>query len=240
MNAILDLFKSERGFLGLALLLGGTVLAAIGKMPIDQWQEFSLYVFGIYVAGKTVSGTVTALRDTAAAKADEAANKAATPNPTMEALKAQFLQMVMPYVNEVMAQTRVTVTPPTAEEIAAYEKMTPEQRAAYDAERGQSPTLFEQAQDLMRKNSKEEVAAQIMAEQAKQSKAMQASFAVLNPEPVSSLGPRPTSITPINPDDATTQQLLRPSVAAVTPTAAGVIETKTITLGDAPASQEQP
>ena len=53
MNGLTDLFKSERGIIGLALLIGATVLTGIGAMSIDRWEHYSLWVFGIYVAGKT-------------------------------------------------------------------------------------------------------------------------------------------------------------------------------------------
>jgi hypothetical protein len=61
MGAITDLFKSERGLYALALTAASTVLTALGHMTIDMWQEFNLYIFGIYVLGKTTTGTAALL-----------------------------------------------------------------------------------------------------------------------------------------------------------------------------------
>ena len=61
MDALKDLFKSERGIIGLALLIGATVLTAIGKMPLERWEHFSALVFGIYVAGKSATGVAAAI-----------------------------------------------------------------------------------------------------------------------------------------------------------------------------------
>jgi len=58
MGALTDLLKSERGFFALALVIASTVLAALGHMTIDMWKEFNLYIFGIYVTGKSVTGAV--------------------------------------------------------------------------------------------------------------------------------------------------------------------------------------
>jgi len=61
MQALKDMFKSERGVFALALIAAATTLCAIDKMTIDAWREMALYVFGIYVGGKTISGTAAAL-----------------------------------------------------------------------------------------------------------------------------------------------------------------------------------
>lgn len=57
MQAIKDLLKSERGLFALVLVAAATTLCVLDKMTIDAWREMSLYIFGIYVGGKTISGT---------------------------------------------------------------------------------------------------------------------------------------------------------------------------------------
>lgn len=90
MQALTDLLKSERGLLGLALLIAATVLTALGHMSIDQWQTFSMVVFGTYVAGKTASGVAYALTSRPEAMAPESKLDAAAK------LAAELLPMLMP------------------------------------------------------------------------------------------------------------------------------------------------
>lgn len=58
MGALKDLWNSERGLLALAIIIASTVLTALDKMTIDAWQSMTLYIFGIYAAGKTITGAV--------------------------------------------------------------------------------------------------------------------------------------------------------------------------------------
>lgn len=58
MTAIKDLFGSERGLLGLLLIICCTVLAALDKLTFADWQSYTMWIFGIYVGGKTVTGAV--------------------------------------------------------------------------------------------------------------------------------------------------------------------------------------
>lgn len=58
MGALSDLLKSERGFFALVLVIASTVLAALGQMTMDAWRDFNLYIFGIYVTGKSLTGAV--------------------------------------------------------------------------------------------------------------------------------------------------------------------------------------
>jgi hypothetical protein len=71
MQALKDLLKSERGLIGLALLIGATTLTALGRMSVDQWQTYSMVIFGTYVAGKTVSGVAYAITSRPEAMAPE-------------------------------------------------------------------------------------------------------------------------------------------------------------------------
>ena len=62
MGALTDLLKSERGFFALALVIASTVLTGLGQMTVDMWKEFNLYIFGIYVVGKSATGAVALLK----------------------------------------------------------------------------------------------------------------------------------------------------------------------------------
>ncbi len=64
MTAIKDLFGSERGLLGLMLIVCCTVLAALGNVTFDDWQNYTKWVFLIYVGGKTVTGAVQIAKGT--------------------------------------------------------------------------------------------------------------------------------------------------------------------------------
>ena len=56
MNGFLDLFKSEKGVLTVLFGVAVTVLALLGKITFADWREYTLWLMGIYVTGKTVQG----------------------------------------------------------------------------------------------------------------------------------------------------------------------------------------
>ncbi len=60
MGAFADLFKSERGLLGILLIIGATVLAILGLMPVERWESYTQVIFLGYALGKTVTGGITA------------------------------------------------------------------------------------------------------------------------------------------------------------------------------------
>jgi hypothetical protein len=62
-----SLFSSEKGVIGLALIAGATTLAALGYMTIDQWKEYTTYIFGIYAVTKTAQGAASAIASRPAA-----------------------------------------------------------------------------------------------------------------------------------------------------------------------------
>ncbi len=64
MGAIKDLWQSERGLVAIALIIAGTVLRVTGGITADQWLSYTQWVFGIYVAGKTITGTTAMLTST--------------------------------------------------------------------------------------------------------------------------------------------------------------------------------
>jgi len=83
MVAFKHLFTSERGPLAVVLILAATVLAAIGQMPIGAWQDFALWVFGIYAGAKTVTSSVSLLKRPAPTTASGVIESApAAPAPT--------------------------------------------------------------------------------------------------------------------------------------------------------------
>ena len=61
MGALADLWKSERGLIALVLIICVTVLASIGHVTFPDWQSYTTWVFGIYVAGKTATGVTEAI-----------------------------------------------------------------------------------------------------------------------------------------------------------------------------------
>jgi hypothetical protein len=74
MGAITDLWKSERGFLAVLIIIAASVLAGLGKMTIDSWQTFVTGIFVAYATGKTITGTVAIIKG--------GADPALTPEPT--------------------------------------------------------------------------------------------------------------------------------------------------------------
>lgn len=63
MGAIKNLLGSEKGLVGVSLIVGVTVLAALGQVTFIEWQDYTKWIFGIYVAGKTVQGAVSSMAD---------------------------------------------------------------------------------------------------------------------------------------------------------------------------------
>ena len=62
MGAIQDLFESERGLFAIVLVIAATILAALGRMTVSDWQTFATTVFGIYVGGKTLTSSVAIIK----------------------------------------------------------------------------------------------------------------------------------------------------------------------------------
>jgi hypothetical protein len=78
MGAIADLWKSERGLLAVLLVIGATVLTALSQMTIQQWQDYTLWIFGLYAGSKTVTGAVALFKG---GTAEPEAAPAPTPAP---------------------------------------------------------------------------------------------------------------------------------------------------------------
>ncbi len=60
-----NFLNSEKGIIAIALLIGATVLASIGKMTIASWQDYSIWIFGIYTGGKSIQGAAAHLAGSA-------------------------------------------------------------------------------------------------------------------------------------------------------------------------------
>jgi hypothetical protein len=60
-SVLSSFLNSEKGVYALALAIGSTVLALLGHSSYAEWREFNLYVFGIYVGGKSIQGAATAI-----------------------------------------------------------------------------------------------------------------------------------------------------------------------------------
>lgn len=61
MGALTSLWNSEKGLAGGLLIVGATVLVALGQMDATAWIDYTKWIFGIYVAGKTGQGIATVL-----------------------------------------------------------------------------------------------------------------------------------------------------------------------------------
>ncbi len=61
MGAIADLWKSERGLVAIALIAAVTVLCATGAVTVQQWLDYTKWIFVTYAAAKTVSGAAAAI-----------------------------------------------------------------------------------------------------------------------------------------------------------------------------------
>jgi len=79
MGALTDFWKSERGLLAILLVIGATVLTALSTMTIQAWQDYTLWIFGLYAGSKTVTGAVDLLTAAKRSEAAPAAPAAAEP-----------------------------------------------------------------------------------------------------------------------------------------------------------------
>lgn len=58
MGALKDLWQSERGLVAIALIAATTVMTFTGRMTVEQWLEYTKWIFAMYAAAKTVTGAV--------------------------------------------------------------------------------------------------------------------------------------------------------------------------------------
>lgn len=83
MQGIHDLLDSERGWFALLLLAIVTVLLVIAKVTADQWLDYTKWLFGFLVCGKTVTTGIELLKKPAppSSKAPEPTAPAAPAPP---------------------------------------------------------------------------------------------------------------------------------------------------------------
>lgn len=74
MGALSDLWKSERGLVGFAIIAAATVLFALGRLSSEQWTSIVQWTFASYVAGKSITGAI-ALHATAKGKQQSELNQ---------------------------------------------------------------------------------------------------------------------------------------------------------------------
>ncbi len=74
MGALKAIWNSEKAVVLGVLVVSATVLVALGRMTVQDWQSYTTWLAGFYVAGKTAQGGISAMAD---AKV-EAAKAAAT------------------------------------------------------------------------------------------------------------------------------------------------------------------
>jgi len=101
MGAIADLWKSERG------LVAVTVLCVTGMLTVEQWLDYTKWIFVTYAAAKTVTGSV------------ELVTKApAAPNPTDSAMSVlaevarSFVERPSPAPQPPVPWPQTAYTPP--------------------------------------------------------------------------------------------------------------------------------
>lgn len=58
MGALLDLWKSERGLIAVALIAAATTLCGLGIIDVTAWLDYTKWIFVTYAAAKTVTGAV--------------------------------------------------------------------------------------------------------------------------------------------------------------------------------------
>lgn len=62
MQAIKDMLGSERALIVLALVIGVTVLAAIGTVSVADWQTYTKELAFVFIGSKTVTTAIEVLK----------------------------------------------------------------------------------------------------------------------------------------------------------------------------------
>ena len=73
MGAITALFNSEKAVAGGLLIICSTVLVGLGYLPAASWVNYTQWIFGIYVAGKTATSSVAMITSGGGSPASPAA-----------------------------------------------------------------------------------------------------------------------------------------------------------------------
>lgn len=108
MGAIKSFLGSEKGLLGLALIIAATVLCVLGQVLPADWLAYTKWIFGFYAGAKAVQGGAAAIAT------------ALTPNPTethaiLDKLLSGLATMhAAPHVEPTTTNNSTTVIVPAA------------------------------------------------------------------------------------------------------------------------------
>ena len=134
MTALKDLLGSERGLIGLLLIICCTVLAAMNRMTFDDWQSYTMWIFGIYVGGKTITGAVQI------AKGKTEPDLSSMSEADMVSMREKGKQLMKTLygldIDEMNKDTEATKA-----RTAELQKMTDELKTATDAAYGRTPPV---------------------------------------------------------------------------------------------------
>lgn len=61
MGALTSIWNSEKGLFGIALIIGVTVLVALGHVTSEIWIDYTKWIFAFYVGGKTIQGAASVI-----------------------------------------------------------------------------------------------------------------------------------------------------------------------------------
>lgn len=86
MGALSDLWKSERGLLGIALIVACTVLCVVSRISVDQWLDYTRWIFASYAASKAVTGAAVAFAASREAEAHAVAARSAESRSALDNL----------------------------------------------------------------------------------------------------------------------------------------------------------
>lgn len=73
-QVLTNFLGSEKAMAALTILIGATALTATGHMTVAEWRETSLWVLGIYTAGKAIQGGTSAIAGSRQAGTDAIAS----------------------------------------------------------------------------------------------------------------------------------------------------------------------
>jgi hypothetical protein len=62
MEGLLGLVSSKKAIAGGALVVCSTVLVALGKLTVDQWMDYSKWIFTVYAGAETANGVAATIK----------------------------------------------------------------------------------------------------------------------------------------------------------------------------------
>lgn len=88
-QVIKNFANSEKAVASGVLMVGATAMVALGKMSVPEWQEYTLWLLGIYTGGKTIQGTIASATGQKAAKEEARAHESDAKEARKELKKLQ-------------------------------------------------------------------------------------------------------------------------------------------------------